>query len=221
MGSTIGEILPLAVGVALSPLPIVSVILMLSTPRGKANGLLFLLGWFVGCAVVCAIGTTLSSAASSGDTAPSTVTRVVVSVLGALLLLLAIKQWRSRPKPGTEPPLPKWMQAMDTVTPPKALVMAFLLSAVNPKNLMLGLAAGSTIAAASLAGTQQAFAIAVFSLIAMIGVAIPFVIYIGAGAKAEHILGDLKTWMVAHNAAIMAVLFLIFGVKLLGSGLGG
>jgi threonine/homoserine/homoserine lactone efflux protein len=220
LGSTIGEILPLAVAVALSPLPIVGVILMLGTPRGKANGITFLLGWFIGCAVVCAIGTSLSSA-TSGDSDPSTVTRVVLSVLGALLLLLAVKQWRSRPKPGVEPVLPKWMHTMDSITPPKALVMAFLLSAVNPKNLMLGLAAGSTIAAASLNGSQQMVAIAVFTLIAMIGVAIPFVIYVAAGAKAEHILADLKTWMVANNAAIMAVLFLIFGVKLLGSGLGG
>ena len=221
MGSTIGEILPLAVGVALSPLPIVGVILMLSTPRGKANGLLFLLGWFVGCVVVCTIGTTLSGVASSGDTAPSTVARVVLSLLGVLLLLAAIKQWRSRPKAGTEPVLPKWMQAMDTITPPKALVMAVLLSAVNPKNLMLGLAAGSTIAAASLPGTEQAVAILAFTLIAMIGVAIPLVIYFGAGEKAGLILAELKTWMVANNTAIMAVLFLVFGVKLLGSGLGG
>ncbi len=33
MGSDIGQILPLAVGVALSPFPIIAVILMLFTPR--------------------------------------------------------------------------------------------------------------------------------------------------------------------------------------------
>ena len=52
MGSAIGEILPLAVGVAISPIPIIAVVLMLSTPKGKGNGLAFLLGWLIGLGLV-------------------------------------------------------------------------------------------------------------------------------------------------------------------------
>jgi hypothetical protein len=37
MGQAIGEILPLAVGVALSPVPIIAIILMLGTPRARSN----------------------------------------------------------------------------------------------------------------------------------------------------------------------------------------
>ena len=42
MGQAIGEVLPLAVGVALSPLPIVAVVLMLVTVRAKVNGPAFI-----------------------------------------------------------------------------------------------------------------------------------------------------------------------------------
>lgn len=38
MGATIGEVLGLAAGVAVSPLPIVAMILLLATPRGRATG---------------------------------------------------------------------------------------------------------------------------------------------------------------------------------------
>ena len=44
MGEAIGQSLPLAIGVALSPVPIIAVVLMLTTPRARANGPAFLLG---------------------------------------------------------------------------------------------------------------------------------------------------------------------------------
>ena len=44
MGEAVGQVLPAAVGIALSPIPIIAVVLMLVTPRGKVNGIAFLLG---------------------------------------------------------------------------------------------------------------------------------------------------------------------------------
>ena len=45
MGTAIGQILPLAVGVALSPVPIIAVALMLMSQRARLNGPLFVIGW--------------------------------------------------------------------------------------------------------------------------------------------------------------------------------
>ena len=45
MGEAIGQVLPMAVGVALSPIPIIAVVLMLVTPRAKVNGPMFIVGW--------------------------------------------------------------------------------------------------------------------------------------------------------------------------------
>jgi len=52
MGSAAGEVLPLGIGVAVSPFPIIAVILMLLTKRAKSNAPAFLAGWVVGLAVV-------------------------------------------------------------------------------------------------------------------------------------------------------------------------
>ena len=37
MGSAIGDVLPLALGVAISPIPIIAVILMLLSPKGGSS----------------------------------------------------------------------------------------------------------------------------------------------------------------------------------------
>jgi hypothetical protein len=50
MGAAIGQALPLAVGVALSPVPIIAVVLMLMSQRGRLNGPGFVLGWLAGLA---------------------------------------------------------------------------------------------------------------------------------------------------------------------------
>ena len=60
-----------------------------------------------------------------------------------------------------------------------------------------------------------------FTLIATIGVAIPLVIYFAMGDRAAAILNGIKVWMSRNNAAMMAVLCLIVGVKLVGDAITG
>ena len=67
MSEAIGQVLSYGVGVALSPLPIVAVVLMLARPRGRSNGPAFLLGGIVGLAVVGTIVLLVSGSASASD----------------------------------------------------------------------------------------------------------------------------------------------------------
>ena len=52
MGQGISEVLPFAIGIAISPIPIIAIILILFSNRATANGLAFLFGWVAGLAVV-------------------------------------------------------------------------------------------------------------------------------------------------------------------------
>ena len=67
MGSVIGEILPLAVGIAISPIPIIAAILMLLSPRAKTTSVGFLLGWLAGIVIAIALFTLLSSVLPKQD----------------------------------------------------------------------------------------------------------------------------------------------------------
>ena len=222
MGAAIGEMLPLAIGIAISPLPIIAIILMLITPQARSNGLAFLGGWMLGLAVVGTIvlivANTAGIATSSG---PSRTVSIIKLVLGLLLLVVAWRQFRKRPKPGEEVPLPKWMRALDSFTPTRSLAVGALLSGVNPKNLILNATAAAGIAATGLAGAQQAVVLIVLIIVGSLGVMTPVVVYFAMGDKAAPVLGAWKTWLAANNATVMMVLFLVFGVTLIGKGFGG
>ena len=117
--------------------------------------------------------------------------------------------------------MPKWMEAIDSFTAGKALGAGVLLSGVNPKNLALTLAAATAIGATDIPGGEQAVALAVFVVLGSLTILAPVVIYFALGARATEILTGLKTWMAAHNAAIMTVLLLVLGAKLIGDAVSG
>lgn len=60
-GNSPGEILPLAVGIAISPVPIIAAILMLLSPQAKSTSLGFLVGWVAGISIAIVAFTLLSS----------------------------------------------------------------------------------------------------------------------------------------------------------------
>ncbi|MCO7273588.1 MULTISPECIES: GAP family protein [Cellulosimicrobium] len=220
MGAAIGQSLPVAVGVLISPLPIVAVVLMLVSGRAKANAFAFLVGWFVAVGAVTLLVATLAGAATPDDDGPPLWAAILKIVLGVLLLLLAVKQWRGRPRAGVEPPAPRWMAAIDAFTPVKAAGLAILLGAVNPKNLLLVVSGGAAIASAAPDDTNaQVVAAVVFALVASVGVATPVFIYLFMGSRAASMLDELKAWMIHNNAVIMAVLLLVLGAKMLGDGI--
>jgi threonine/homoserine/homoserine lactone efflux protein len=134
---------------------------------------------------------------------------------------LALKQWRSRPTGDTEPPAPKWLSALDSVTALKAVGLGFALAAVNPKNLLMILGAGVAIGQATLPVDQIVIVIAIFTIIAASTVAAPVIVYRVARTRAQVWLGSAKTWLVANNATVMMVLLAVIGAVLIGKGIGG
>ena len=70
MGKAIGGSLPLAVGIALSPIPIIAVVLMLTSRKAKVNGPAFILGWLLGLGIVGAIVLALPDRARPANPAP-------------------------------------------------------------------------------------------------------------------------------------------------------
>jgi threonine/homoserine/homoserine lactone efflux protein len=222
VGEAIGQLLPFAAGVAISPMPIVAVVLMLVTPRARTNGPAFLLGWIAGVALAGTLVLLIAGPTdASDDGQPANWVNWLKLILGALLLLVAVRQWRHRPHPGDQIATPKWMSALDDFTPIKALGAGVLLSALNPKNLLLIVGGAAVVAQTGISSGDQIIAWSVFTVIASLGVGAPVAIYFAMGDRAARTLDELKTWMATHNTAIMAVLCLIIAVKLIGDAITG
>jgi threonine/homoserine/homoserine lactone efflux protein len=222
MGQAIGNILPMAVGVAISPVPIIAIVLMLGTPRARSNGPAFTLGWLIGLAVAGGILLALASgnAQEDGDE-PATWVSVVKLLFGVLFVLIAARTWHSRPRGGEGSAMPKWMQAIDRFGAGKAFGMGVLFSALNPKNLALTIAAAAAIAQVGISTGEEIGTLAIFIMIGSLSILAPLAIYFALGDRATTILGELKDWMAANNATIMTVLLLVLGAKLLGDGIAG
>lgn len=219
LGEAIGNLLPSAVGVALSPIPIVAVVLMLSTPRGRSNGAAFAVGWVLGLLVVSNIVLVVESGADDADSASSTTASTVTLVLGVLFLVMAARQWRKRPAKGEAALMPKWVAAVDHFKLPKAFVLGILLSAVNPKNLALTVAAAASIAQVGLSSAEAETAALIFVAIGSLTVVGPVLLYLIAGDRVANLLASVKEFMTEHNAVIMMIVLLILGAKLIGNGI--
>lgn len=219
MGLAIAEVLTYAVAVSISLLSIIAVILMLFSAQAKVNGPAFLVGWMLALAVVSSVAYAL---AVQGNAATSTASDTIAwgkIVFGLLLLVLAARDWRNRPAQDAQPKMPKWMVSVDTLSPGKAVGLAVLMAGVNPKNLILTIAAAVGLAQLGVSTSEAIVALIVFVVVGSITIAGPVAYYFIGGERAKAKLASLKDWLAIHNAAVMTVLLVIFGVDLIAKGI--
>jgi hypothetical protein len=222
VSEVLGDILPLAIAVTISPVPIVAAILLLFTERRIPNGGAYVIGFTAGVAAVLGVLVTIAGTQDlSGDGAESTATAVLQLVLGALLLLAAVRQFRARPAPGAAQPMPRWMEGISSFGAGKSLLVGLVVGAANPKNVAMALGASVAIAGAGLPASEDVVVVVVYTVVAVLGVAAPLGITFVMGQRAQGILDGWKAWLAHNNSAVMCVLFLVFGVILIGKGLQG
>ena len=212
----------MAVAVAIFPVPIIAVVLLVGSDGGRAKGLAFVVAWCLGLAAVAAIVLVFAGVADASEAGePATWVNLLLLGLGLLVLALAVKQWRGRPRAGEETPAPRWMRTVDDLTVAKAAGAGFALSALNPKNVLLTVAAAAEIAEVGLSAGQRIAVVSAFVVIASAGVMTPLVVSVALGDRSRELLDGLRGWMARNNAVIMSVLFLLIGAKLIGDAVAG
>jgi threonine/homoserine/homoserine lactone efflux protein len=222
LGQALGNILPLAVAVAVFPAPIIVSVLILGSDQGRTKALVYALAWSIGLTSVGALVLLLAAQADANETGePATWVNLLLLGVGLLLLAAAVKQWRGRPSAGEETPTPGWMRAIDDFSVTRAAGVGFALTALNPKNVLLAVAAAAEIAEVESTAGQQIAVLLVFVLVGSLGVLAPLVLSLALGARSQKALDELRGWMARYNTVIMTVLFLIIGAKLIGDAVSG
>ncbi|SDS94618.1 Sap, sulfolipid-1-addressing protein [Brevibacterium siliguriense] len=222
LATALGDVLPTALGVALSPLPIIAIVLILMSTKAGRTGPAFALGWVFGLIVVA---TVVLVVVGSGDVvfddSASSFPSAIKLALGVVFALLAANVWRKRPHANAPATQPGWMTKLDTAKPLFALSIGALLSGVNPKNLALTVTAAMAIATAALHPTQEVASLIVFVAIGSISIVGPAVAYLFVGERMTPVLQKLKRFMEQHNTAIMLVVLSLLALSNLGKGIGG
>ncbi len=215
------SLLPHAVAVALSPLPIAALVLLLLSKKAKLNSLLFLFGWML--AVIINVGAFMIIFNKPLNTDASKPEYVVLLnlFLGIVLVGLAVKEWTMRPKPGVLPKKPEWMNAIENMSPFMAFLIAFGLVTINAKNTIIDVSSGVMIGQNSSSLHEAIIALIIYTFIASFTIILPVFGFFILGDKINGKLEDLKSWFLYHNASILFILFLILGLNLIAKAFKG
>lgn len=219
--AAIGDMLPIAMAIALSPLPIVAAVLIVGSPNGRVAGPVFGLGWLIG--LVALSVTALLLVNQIGPTSPfgHLVLNILRIIVGLLLLWAAINKWRNRPQDGEEPPVPKWLAAFNQISTVRAFRMGGMLAAANPKHIGLVLAAMSSLLYEPTQPLDVIIGIAVLVVMSSSAVGAVIIGHAAGGQKAATHLESIKQFMLRNNTVIVMIVFAVLGMSVLGAGISG
>ncbi len=214
----VGTMLPLALVIGLSPLPIMPAVLLLMTPRARANGWAFLGAWLIGLALLVLVAVVLGRLSGPSDATDQGIGWIQV-ITGLAFLVLAAVKWARRPRAGEPAKAPGWLAALDSYSPPQSARLGAALAAGNPKNIAMALAAGAEIAYITGAIGEAAVGVATFVAVGSIGVATPILAFAVLGDRARPALERGRGWLERNSTALSVGVLLILGVLLLLKGL--
>ncbi len=223
MGDAVGRMLPSAVGIVLSPLPLIAVILLLAGPRGRLNGTAFALGWVAALSAVTVLVVVVGSGLDTGGPHPAWSSWLLLA-LGGLLLVLGAAQWRARPREGHVHRPPPWMQAADRFIPARAAGLGAWLVVAAPMNVGPAIGGGVAIATGAADGVGKAVAVALMVLVSSLGTLLPLgvdLLGLFDGARSAKVLGEWKAWASVHNSAVTLVVLILLGAEYVGGAVTG
>ncbi len=214
------DVVPLALATAVSPLPLLALVVVLLTPRAVPNGLALALGWAVALTAVGAVTVALVDGDAGFDEG-GVVPRAIEVVAGGALVALAVRKWVRRPRGDARVVEPRWLVVADRCTPPRAFALGGGLVLANPKNLALTVAAAGLVAGAGHASQEQFWALVLFAALGTAGLAVPLGLRIVLGPRAAGTLGRMRRWLVVNGTPAACAVVALIGALLVARGLAG
>jgi len=221
MGQVVAGILPLTIGIALSPEVILLVIVILSADDPGTKGFLFVAGWLLGLAAVAGLLLYIFEIRGFLPEDPKQGVFFVRLVAGLILLYISYTLARQAPRAGEVPAMPKQAQISLPVKRYKALGYGMLRAIMGLRTVVLTLSAVVIVSRAPISTRDAAIALALFVLVSSMLVLAPLVLHLVRGDKASANLSFWKNWAIANNATVTAVLLFILGIVQFANGIGG
>ena len=216
MSDPLPGLIILAVGGSIAPPLLLLTILFLGSQRPLANAGALTLGYFTTCAVIGIAGLTLFGGAES---AVSTVGRVVSISVGALLLVLGIRNLLNAPDPDAQ--APGWMESVKSMSPARAFLFGMALFPLQVKNLAIFVACLNLIIVSDLSFGGSIIDLGLVLVVFAIPVLALIGLYVAAPQRASSVLRSLQAWMGRNSRTITVVLCLAFGAFFLVRGILG
>lgn len=203
-----------ALAIAVSPTGVLAAVLFLTTDRGTRKAGAFALGWVL---AVGAVGVLTLVADSHLDvtegSTTSTASAVLYVVLGLLLLGTGARRWMTeRSTDRTSPEEPSWMARLDRM--PVFVALAFGLF-MPP--YVIAVAAANSVIRADGAGPTSGTAVVVLTVIASLGVLVPWIVAMTV-PSADRWIATWRTWLLANWTKVLLWLLIVVGAYLVIKG---
>ncbi|GAB2448490.1 MFS family permease [Conyzicola lurida] len=223
MGELIVSLVPLALGIVMSPLAIMALVAVLVSRRARANGVAFLIGWIVAISAALAVSYLVFGSLELHERATPPLWVALVRLLLALVLLVSAvfvyRRGRDRVRKmaaaasvsdvvAAAPQLPGWLRAVDEFTPVRCGLLGLGIFILNPVDLSCAVLAALDVRIADVGG---GWLLVVFAVVGVAPIAIPVVYTLVAGAKADPFLERIRTWIAGHTNVLNAALLVLIG----------
>jgi threonine/homoserine/homoserine lactone efflux protein len=207
------SLLLIGLAVALDPLPLTAFIVILPSRRGVRKGTAYLFGWLVSLAIVVAVTVVATgNNPPKPNTVPSLASLAVKIAIGAVLVLIAIRQRRRLGKPKKPKKPPKWQEHVDNMSPWFALGLA---PALQPWTLIA--AGAATVVEAKLSSWESYLALFGFCILGSASY-IALVIYAGfRPEQSQAFMAKFRKWMETRTDQVIVVGCLLIGFWLIAS----
>ncbi|MDH6237540.1 GAP family protein [Cryobacterium sp. CG_9.6] len=218
MLQTVGQLVPIALAVALSSVPIMATVLILLSPNRNRSSVPFLIGWVVGIGVMAGVfaASALALPQVGDDRFPWAISLGQI-VVGLALVVLAIIGWsRTTQHPTTG--MPRWLRAVGSFGPWSSFGLGMGLN-LRPKALLLSAAAGLSIRLGSLTVESTVILLVCFALLASATVSVPIIVALAAPDRANKWLGKTEAWISRYNHLVTNGMMFLIGVVILVNGL--
>ena len=212
-----GELVPLALVVALSPFSVIPpLLLVLHCPRPRPTAMTFALGWLIGLGVCTAVFVQLPRALGGAGQESQAWSAYVRIGIGVALVVGGVARWLTRRRATSSP---AWLNGISKIRPSTALLLGIVLPLINPKFLFANAAAGLGIGTAALGVAGVWWAVLGYTALAGSTVTLPILAYSVASARFDPKLQPVKDWIDRKHAELTAVILVVIGIVLLYQGI--
>ena len=198
--------------IAIEPIPLTAFIVVLASKNGVRKGAAFLFGWLLSLAIVIAATVLVTgNKPPKPNTAPSLGALAAKILIGVVLLVIAVRQYRKLGKPKPPKKTPKWQTGVDNMSLWFAVALGPL---VQPWGLV---AAGvATITEAKLASWESYVALILFCLVST-STYLAMEIYAGfRPAQTQALLDGIRNWIDTHTDQVIIIGSVALGFYLIG-----
>jgi Sap, sulfolipid-1-addressing protein len=218
MSPVVGLMLPFAVGIALSPVPIASVILMALSLHPGVGGRLFVAGWALALVAAVLALSLVAGWLAMVDGGRASLARLV---LGAVLLVFAWERAGAGRGYAIDVSSPAWVSGLDRLPPDRAFATGAIQAGLDPRKLVVVAAAALLLADAHVSPLDSVIVAGLFAVVGSLGVALPLVVSWRGGAVGRARLEVARVRLLEDGTTIQAVTLLLLAVLLVGQGIAG